>query len=154
MMLIPLVTLAVTGYYTYFGQMVPQKEVHPPKTVEVSGDMTSQQLAELGKKIFEGKGTCTACHKMSGGSGRFPDVGNVGGLAGSRNPGMTDIEYLAESLYDPNGFILEGFNPGMPEVSKPPIDLTDDEIKAVIAYLQSLGGTPTITMATKLKWEE
>ena len=45
---------------------------------------------------------------------------------------------------------MPGFNPGMPPISKPPIGLTDDEILAVIAYLQSLGGTTTVTMETKL----
>ncbi len=48
---------------------------------------------------------------------------------------------------------MPGFNPGMPVISKPPIGLTDDEILAVIAYLQSLGGTTTVTMQTKLPWQ-
>jgi hypothetical protein len=37
----------------------------------------------------------------------------------------------------------------MPPVNQPPIGLTDQEIMCVIAALQSLGGTPTITMQTK-----
>jgi hypothetical protein len=37
----------------------------------------------------------------------------------------------------------------MPPVNKPPIGLTDQEILCVIAYLQSLGGTPTVTLQTK-----
>jgi hypothetical protein len=37
----------------------------------------------------------------------------------------------------------------MPPVNKPPIGLTDNEILCVIAYLQSLGGTPTVTLQTK-----
>ncbi len=41
----------------------------------------------------------------------------------------------------------------MPGINKPPISLTDQEILAVIAYLQSQGGTPTVTMATELKWQ-
>lgn len=153
MVLIPLVTLAATGYYTYFGQMVPQKEVHPPKEVEISAGLTTDEMIPLGQKIFAGKGTCAACHQLSGGTGRFPDLGNVGGTAATRKPGYTDIEYLAESLYRPNDYVVEGFNPGMPQINKPPIELSDQEIKAVIAYLQSLGGTPTIAMDTKLKWE-
>ena len=49
---------------------------------------------------------------------------------------------------NPDVFIVEGYNPGMPAIDKPPIGLTDQEILAVIAYLQSLGGTPTITLET------
>jgi len=37
----------------------------------------------------------------------------------------------------------------MPTINKPPIGLTDQEILCVIAYLQSLGGTPTVTLQTK-----
>jgi hypothetical protein len=36
----------------------------------------------------------------------------------------------------------------MPAINKPPIGLTDEEILCVIAYLQSLGGTPTVTLQT------
>ena len=34
----------------------------------------------------------------------------------------------------------------MPTINKPPIGLTDQEILCVIAYLQTLGGTPTVTL--------
>ena len=65
---------------------------------------------------------------------------------------MSEVEYLAESLYEPNAYIVEGFNPGMIAASKPPVSLSDQEILSVIAYLQSLGGTPTVTMQTKLAY--
>ena len=51
-------------------------------------------------------------------------------------------------MYEPNAFIVPGFNPGMPTINKPPIGLTDQEILCVIAYLQTLGGTPTVTLKT------
>ena len=34
-------------------------------------------------------------------------------------------------------------------MNKPPFSLTDQEILCVIATLQSLGGTPTVTLQTK-----
>ena len=37
----------------------------------------------------------------------------------------------------------------MPPVNQPPIGLTDQEILCVIAALQTLGGTPTVTLETK-----
>ena len=49
-------------------------------------------------------------------------------------------------MYEPDAFIVPGFNPGMPVINKPPIGLTDQEILCVIAYLQTLGGTPTVTL--------
>jgi hypothetical protein len=36
----------------------------------------------------------------------------------------------------------------MPTINRPPIGLTDQEILCVMAYLQSLGGTPTVTLQT------
>ena len=148
-----LFTLLVTGFYTYVGQMVPQTEVHPPKDREIRMDMTTEEMIEVGQEIVGGKGTCLGCHAIgSDKPGRFPDLGGVGGRAGSRKPGMTDVEYLAESLYEPNVFIVEGFTPGMPTINKPPIGLTDQEILTVIAYLQSLGGEPSVTMQTHVKY--
>jgi cytochrome c oxidase subunit 2 len=100
---------------------------------------------------MDGKGLCFTCHTMGKkGALRFPDLEGVGSRAANRIPGLSDTDYLAQSLYQPDRFIVEGFNPGMPVISKPPIGLTDDEIRAVVAYLQSLGGTPTVTMATQL----
>ena len=81
---------------------------------------------------------------------RFPDLAGIGARAASRRPGHTELDYLAESIYDPNLFIVPGFNPGMPVINKPPIGLSDPEILAVIAYLQSLGGTVTVTMESKV----
>ena len=52
-------------------------------------------------------------------------------------------------MYEPDAYIVHGFNPGMPTINKPPIGLTDQEILCVIAYLQTLGGTPTVTLQTK-----
>jgi len=48
------------------------------------------------------------------------------------------------------GFIVPGFNPGMPVINKPPIGLTDQEILAVIAYLQSNGGKVTVNLQSKV----
>ena len=63
-------------------------------------------------------------------------------------PGLNDVEDFAQSLYAPDTYIVPGFNPGMPAINKPPIGLTDQEILTVIAALQSLGGTATVTLQT------
>lgn len=143
-------TCLITAFYNYVGQLVPQKEVYPPKVVEVRGDMTTEEMVEAGGLIFEGKGTCLNCHN---GSARFPVLDDIGVRAGTQRDGMTEVEYLAESLYEPNTFIVKPFAPGMSPVNKPPIGLSDQEILTVIAYLQSLGGTPTVTMDTRLKYQ-
>lgn len=145
--------LASTAFYTYVGQMVPQKMVMPPEETKLGGELTTADMVTVGRQIAEGKGLCSTCHTIGkSGALRFPDLAGVGGRARTRIPGMSDVDYLAQSMYEPNAFIVEGFNPGMPEINKPPIGLSDEEILAVIAYLQSLGGTPTVTLKTSHRY--
>ena len=147
-------TILVAAFYSYVGQMVPQKITYPPESTAIGENMTTEELVTAGEQIVAGKGTCLTCHTMGQtGSLRFPDLAGIGARAGSSVDGYTDVEYLAESLYEPNTFIVEGFAGGMPAVSRPPINLSDDEILAVIAYLQSLGGEPSVTPATELRWQ-
>ncbi len=145
------VTVGSTAFYTLVGQMVPQKEVHPPKEVALKKDMSQAEMVSTGKQIMEGKGLCFTCHTVGkSGALRFPDLDGIGARAGSRVPGLSDTQYLAQSIYEPDHFIVPGFNKGMPVINKPPIGLTDDEIKTVIAFLQSMGGKTTVTMDSKL----
>jgi hypothetical protein len=148
---IGVLVVATTGFYAYVGQMVPQKEVQPPAEVVLKTDLTTADMAKVGRQIMEGKGFCLTCHTIGKTEGpyRFPDLANVAVRAKTREPGLSDVEYLAQAMYEPNAFIVPGFNPGMPTINRPPIGLTDQEILCVIAYLQSLGGTPTVTLQTK-----
>jgi hypothetical protein len=142
-------TVATTAFYCFVGQLVPQKEVFPPKEVVMKKDMTEADMMKTGKEIMEGKGLCLTCHTIGKtGALRFPDLEGVDVRAKSRVPGLNDVEYFAQSLYEPNAFIVPGFPPAMPPINKPPIGLTDQEILCVIAALQTLGGTPTVTLQT------
>ena len=146
---IGLLVLASTAFYTYVGQLVPQKEVLPPTETVLPTDMTTADMVTVGRQIMEGKGLCMTCHTIGrSGALRFPDLDGVAARAATRVPGLTDVEYFAQSLYAPDTFIVEGFNPGMPVINRPPIGLTDQEILTVIAALQSLGGTASVTLQT------
>lgn len=141
--------VATTAFYTYVGQMVPQKEVLPPEETVLASDLTPADMVKVGREIMEGKGLCLTCHTIGQtGALRFPDLEGIGARAGSRVPGMSDVEYLAQSMYEPMAFVVPGFPPAMPPMNQPPIGLTDQEILAVIAALQSLGGTPSVTLKT------
>ena len=143
--------LATTGFYAYVGQMVPQKEVQPPQATVLGSDMTPADLAKTGRQIMESKGFCLTCHTIGKTTGvlRFPDLAGVDVRARTRVPGLSDVEYFAQSMYEPTAYVVEGFPPAMPPINKPPIGLSDQEILCVIAYLQTLGGTPTVTLQTK-----
>ena len=150
-----LLVLATTAFYTYVGQMVPQKEVHPPVEIVLKKDMDTAEMVKVGREIMDGKGLCFTCHTIGKkGALRFPDLENVDVRARTRETGHDDVAYFAETLYEPDKFIVSGFNPGMPVINKPPIGLTDEEILCVIAYLQGLGGTPTVTMQTKHQYNK
>jgi cytochrome c len=145
---------AATGFYTYVGQMVPQKEVLPPTETVIRADLTTDDMVKVGQEIMNGKGLCFTCHTLGKTEGpfRFPDLSGVDARAKMRKPGYSDVDYFAETIYEPSAFIVPGFNPGMPVINKPPIGLTDQEILCVIAYLQTLGGTPTVTLQTSTKY--
>ena len=141
--------LATTSFYAYVGQMVPQKEVQPPQETQIRSDLTTADMVKVGREIMDGKGLCFTCHTIGKtGALRFPDLEGVDVRAQSRVPGLSDVEYFAQSMYEPEKFIVPGFNPGMPVINKPPIGLTDQEILCVMAYLQTLGGTPSVTLQT------
>jgi mono/diheme cytochrome c family protein len=141
--------VALTGVYTMVGQAVPQKEVHPPEVIEIAADVSTEDMVAIGKGIFEGKGICNTCHTIGkSGALRFPDLDGIATTAAGRISGYNALDYLVESMYEPDKYVVDGFNPGMPRIDKPPIGLTDDEILCVIAYLQTLGGEPTVTMET------
>ena len=146
---IGVLVFATTGFYAYVGQMVPQREVQPPQEIVVRTDLTTDDMVKVGREIMDGKGLCFTCHTIGRtGALRFPDLEGVAVRAASRVPGLSEVEYFAQSMYEPDSFIVPGFNPGMPVINKPPIGLTDPEILCVIAYLQTLGGKATVTLQT------
>lgn len=151
---IGVLVLATTAFYGYVGQMVPQSEVQPPPTeIVIPADLTPDQMVTVGRQIMDTKGLCFTCHTVGRtGALRFPDLAGIGARAAERVPGLSDVEYFAQSMYEPDVFVVEGFNPGMPVINRPPIGLTDQEILVVIAYLQSLGGTPTVTLQTSHRY--
>ena len=141
--------VGTTAFYGYVGQLVPQKEVQPPQETVLKSDMTTADMVKVGGELMVGKGLCLTCHSIGkSGALRFPDLAGVAVRAKTRVAGLSEIEYFAQTLYEPASYIVPGFNPGMPVINKPPIGLSDQEILCVIAFLQTLGGTPTVTLQT------
>lgn len=112
---------------------------------------------EAGETIFWGKGKCHTCHSVGGrGSAiRAPNLGETGPTGQAiatraelrakerekqGKAGMGATDYLVESLAEPGAYVVEGYKNEMPLVYQPPTALKPDEIKAVITYLQTLGG--------------
>src|SRR2546430_14721235 len=77
---------------------------------------------------------------------RAPGLAGVGARAAKRKPGQSAKQYLIESLLDPGASLVEGYPNIMPRVDKPPIGLNRSELWAVVALLESLGGSVDVKL--------
>jgi mono/diheme cytochrome c family protein len=112
----------------------------------LSGDLSPEVLVSAGDALFSGAGACTACHGLGT---RAPNLrtdhageGTIGARCGGREAGKDCKTYLYESLIDPAGYLVDGFTAIMPDARR---QLSDDQIWALVAYLQSQGGEVTVT---------
>ena len=139
--------LLVMGVYTYFANSIPQIESKPPEEVSLEeGKVTPEQLVKVGEEIFKTKGTCEVCHRIGQAGARAPDLSGIGARAAQRKPGTSAKAYLVESLLEPGAHLVEGYPNIMPRVDRPPIGLNRSELWAVVAFLESLGGTVDVKL--------
>lgn len=133
--------LATVSIYSYVGQLVPQFEEHPPAKKVITVTTPPAELAAIGEELVRVKGGCLICHKVTEtGNERGPDLRKAAGLAAMRKSGMDGQAYLLESITQPDVFLVPGYPKMMPSALKPPANMNLAEVKAVIAYLQTLGG--------------
>ena len=151
--------LIIVGLFVYIGNLVPQVSTEQAGSNKLDyGKMSQDEFVRAGEKIVMGKGTCYICHTIENHVGtRAPDLNNVGARIEERarepeNRGRlkSGVDYLVESLHEPTAYVVKGYSPIMPKIFKPPIALSQMEIKAVIAFLQSRGGKATVTPQTVL----
>ncbi len=143
--------IVIDLFYMSIGQWwLSQSEEHPPADLEITVDTDNDTLVGMGRTLLGAKGGCLLCHKIAEvGNTRGPDLRGVGARAASRRPGMSAEAYLVESLTNPGAYVVEEFAAAggetiMPVATQPPADLSPTELKALVAYLQSLGGEITV----------
>lgn len=149
-------TLLVVLVFVGFGELVTRISGEAQRAQRATA-ATGEVSSETGEAIFWGRGKCSTCHAAAGrGSAvRGPDQGERGPLGvpiarraeerareRQRATGrpFTPTDYLVESLVDPGAYVVTGFKNEMPNPLLPPISLSADEVRAVILYLQTLGG--------------
>lgn len=101
-----------------------------------AGVATSDPLAAKGKLLAQAKG-CAACHTVDGSPGVGPTWKGLYGTTQTFQDGSSahvDDAYLATFIRNPTARVPKGFAPIMPK-----LELTDDELKALIAYIRTLG---------------
>jgi mono/diheme cytochrome c family protein len=130
--------LVVVASFVWFSRSVPQSSRADSGPIEIGE--SPEELMAAGKQIFERENSCLTCHSLGEDpKARCPNLEPVWEQAVKRRPEITAAEYLVQSVYDPGAYTVEGFPENqMKPVNRPPIGLSDDEIKAVLCYLVSL----------------
>jgi hypothetical protein len=116
-------------------------------TATASPDPDVVATRERGRALFFGRAGCTMCHSVGTEGVQIvgPNLG-VGGDqlvpvgARARRQGVRGIEYVVESIVDPDAYVVSGYARGvMRPYEEPPISLTDDEIVELSAFLAGEG---------------
>lgn len=103
----------------------------PPTTAELSA------AAQEGATLARDKG-CMACHSVDGGRSTGPTWAGLAGSEVEMEGGETvtaDRAYLERAIVDARSQVRAGYANIMPTS----YDLTDDEVAALIAYLEEIG---------------
>jgi mono/diheme cytochrome c family protein len=140
------IVLGTLALYTLIANKIPQVQSEVPQTLTLGANVTPEQLVAAGEKVFNGIGGCTTCHGLGT---RAPNLltdekgtGPIGARCGKRESGKSCKDYLYESLDQPTAYIVAGYQPIMPVMTK---QLSPQQIWAVIAFLESQGGTVDVT---------
>src|SRR5213079_3270994 len=140
------IVLGTLALYTLIANEIPQVQSEVPQTLTLGANVTPVQLVAAGEKVFNGIGGCTTCHGLGT---RAPNLltdekgtGPIGARCGRREAGKSCKQYLYESLDNPTAYVVTGYQPIMPVMTK---QLWPEQIWSVIAFLESQGGTVDVT---------
>jgi len=142
------VVLGTIGTFTFIANRIPQLQSEVPIVLDFDLNVTAEELTESGEILFNGAGACSTCHGLGE---RAPNLltdhegtGTIGVRCANRVPGEDCEAYLYSSLVDPTAYLVEGFAPIMADMRR---SLSNPQIWALVAYLQSVGGEVTVTGA-------
>ena len=149
--------IVIIAFFLYVGNSIPQLRQDPPQELVLAADASVEDFVRAGQDIFYGKGTCALCHEIGKKGERCPDLAGSGERAEARikeerykGKATSGAEYLVESLHEPTIYVVEGYQPSMPPLGR---QLSDLEMVAVVAFLQSQGGEVTVNGQTRFpKW--
>jgi len=114
----------------------------------LSGNVSGQTPVEAGRDLFENKLGCASCHTGGGPQQRGAklegifnhDVKLVGGQTVK-----ADEEYIKNSILNPSGQVVEGFQPIMPSFKG---QVTEEQLLSLVAYIKSLSGDQNANSTT------
>lgn len=128
--------------------------------------------AKEGMKLFTGKASCISCHAgpllsdhgyhnlgMEGDEGRFAVTGNEEDKGAFRTPGLRGVAHNGPYMHDGSLKTLDdviayynegGGNHGNKSDLVKPLNLTDEEVSQLLAFLESMSGEIPQTSAPEL----
>ncbi|SFM32534.1 cytochrome c oxidase subunit II [Variovorax sp. OV329] len=101
--------------------------------------VAASPLVEKGRQLADARG-CMACHTIDGSPRVGPTWKGLYGKSETMADGSTekvDEAYLRGFILDPQAKKVKGFPPVMPK-----LPLSDEEVSALVAYIQTLGEAP------------
>ena len=140
------IVLGTLALYTLIANKIPQVQSEVPRALALGANVTPEQLASAGDQLYHGGGGCTASHRLGTPAPNLltdeKGQGAIGARCDKRVSGKPCKAYLFESLTTPGAFVVSGYEPIMPDVSR---TLSPQQIWALIAYLESQGGTVDVS---------
>ncbi|MCL4303892.1 MAG: c-type cytochrome [Anaerolineae bacterium] len=97
-----------------------------------------REIFETGGGIISVENSCSQCHSLDGtvkehGSAG-PSFQGISERASNRAPELAAVEYLRQSIVDPNAYVVEGFSSNrMPKAYK--FFLSEEEIEDLVAFM-------------------
>lgn len=107
---------------------------------------STEGLVAQGKALAQSKG-CVACHTIDGNPGVGPTWKGLYGKTETMADGSTELvddAYLKDFIVNPSKRVVKGFAPIMPKV-----ELSEDELNALVAYIKSFGNAAQAAPAPK-----
>jgi cytochrome c2 len=94
------------------------------------------------KAIIGTAAGCKTCHYVDASRGDFtgPNQANVANEAGTRVEGQSAVEYLRNSIVNPNDYVVEGYSAGVMPLNYGDL-LSEEEVNDLVAYLLTLDGS-------------
>ena len=142
------VVIGTLAVFTLVANSIPQVQSEVPQELNFGANVSEAELVSSGETLYNGAGGCVACHGLGT---RAPNLltdqggtGTIGARCGDRVSGQDCKAYLYASMTEPNEYMVEGFNPIMPDMRR---SLSNAQIWALVAYLQAQGGEVTVTGA-------
>lgn len=112
---------------------VPEAQLEAAAAV---GDMAAgEELFFEGLDGIHDQASCSTCHSLDPNNSVWaPSLAGIWTRAGGRVGGLTDVDYLRQSILDPGAFVVEGSWPFAMPFAYPEV-LSDEQVNNLIAFL-------------------